>query len=59
MSGADLLSEGQTYWFSASASCSPDANTAISTLLRPAYDEYTVACQDRRAVVDGMYTREI
>jgi hypothetical protein len=48
--------DGQTYWFS------PDELPAESALptahLLPVYDEYTVAYQDRSAVLDPAYTRQ-
>ncbi len=56
MVGSELASElidGQTYWF---ASTLPNAgSTPPVALLLPAYDEYTVAYRDRRAVVDPAY----
>ena len=57
--GSDLASEvidGQTYWF---APALPNENIAVSlTLLLPAYDEYTVAYKDRRAVVDPAHVKQ-
>jgi len=59
MVGSELANEaigGQTYWFS--PSLPHEHMPAPTALLLPAYDEYTVAYRDRRAVVDPAHAKQ-
>ncbi|HKP88114.1 MAG TPA: winged helix DNA-binding domain-containing protein [Blastocatellia bacterium] len=48
---------GQTYWLHPSAPVAKD--TSPTAYLLPAYDEYTVAYKDRRAVLDPVYSKQM
>ena len=47
---------GQTYWLHSTAPAAKD--TSLTAYLLPAYDEYTVAYKDRRAVLDPLYAKQ-
>jgi len=53
---AQEVSDGQTYWLASSLPTAQDASP--TAYLLPAYDEYTVAYQDRRAVLNPLYAQQ-
>jgi hypothetical protein len=49
--------DGQTYWFSSKVVSEPGISARAHLL--PAYDEYTVAYKDRRAIIDPQHAARV
>jgi hypothetical protein len=50
--------EGQAYWFPSRAASKRQLKNGVAAHLLPAYDEYTVAYKDRRAVLSPTHANE-